>query len=47
MFITPLYIPLSFNTYENLIMWRTPYAGCVPFYAFEDGLFCPVKWEAA
>jgi hypothetical protein len=43
--ISPLYIPLSFNCYENLILWAKPYVGCAPFYAFEDGLFCPIKWE--
>lgn len=41
----PLYIPLSFNTYENLIMWRAPYLGCVPFYMHEDGLYCPITWN--
>lgn len=45
LFRTPLYIPLSFNTYENLIQWCAPYHGCVPFYVYEDGLFCPITWD--
>lgn len=44
-FRTPLYIPLSFNCYENLVMWRAPYPGCVPMFFFEDGLFCPITWD--
>jgi hypothetical protein len=45
LFRAPLYIPLSFNTYENLILWQRPYHGCAPFYGFEDGLHCPITFD--
>jgi hypothetical protein len=48
-FTTPLYIKRfrspDFTEHDILILWEEPYPDCSPFYAFEDGLFCPVMWE--
>lgn len=45
LFRTPLYVAGNFGYYTNLILWQAPYPGCMAFYGFEDGLFCPITWD--
>lgn len=44
-FKSPLYVNYSHLSKDTLILREEPYIGCCPFYAFEDGLFCPITWS--